>query len=36
VKEGLLFPKKNKQKDFYFWGWYRIPVMASIVEVAER
>jgi hypothetical protein len=36
VKEGLLFLKKKKQKDFYFWGWDRIPAMASIAEVAQR
>jgi hypothetical protein len=36
VKEGLLFLKKKKQKDFYYCTRGKSPTMASVVEVAER
>jgi hypothetical protein len=35
-RKNLLFLKKKKQKDFYFWCCGKIPAMASIVETAEK
>jgi hypothetical protein len=36
VRKILLFLKKKKQKDFYFWRCGKIPAMASIVGAAEK
>jgi hypothetical protein len=35
-RKSLLFLKKKKQKDFYFWRCGNFPAMAWILEAAEK
>jgi hypothetical protein len=36
VRKILLFLKKKKQKDFYFWRCGKLPAMAWILGAAEE